>query len=109
MKLHRIHLHDGESLGILKGFNHVFTPATGDTLEPLCFVGENGTGKSRLLQCLAEIFYWLDARTRLFRPDPSASIGFRFELEYEVQVEGKPRRIVLRNSADKGKLEVLEL
>lgn len=100
MKLHRIKLLDGEALGILQNFEHEFAYMADDVLEPFCFVGQNGTGKSRLLQCLAEIFYWLDTRTRLFRPDADAQIGFRFELDYEVTLKSKKRRILVSNVKD---------
>lgn len=96
-------------LGILDGFEHVFAPQTDDGVDPLCFVGENGSGKSRLLQCLAEIFCWLDARTRLFRRDREAEIGFRFELEYEIYSVNGPRRIFARNSEDIKRPEIVEL
>lgn len=108
MKIHRIHLLDGDMLGILQEFEHTFAPQTDDGVEPFCFVGENGTGKSRLLQCLAEIFCWLDTRSRLFRPDRDAHIGFRFEIEYEIHAEQGSRRIVIRNSKDIRRPEVVE-
>jgi ABC-type polar amino acid transport system ATPase subunit len=63
MKLRYIHLKSGETLGILGGFEHRFSPSSDSSIEPLCLVGPNGTGKSRLLQCLAEIFFDLDYRT----------------------------------------------
>ena len=109
MKLHRIRLLDGEMLGILQEFEHVFAPQADDGIEPYCFVGENGTGKSRLLQCLAEIFCWLDTRTRLFRPDRDAEIGFRFEIEYEIHAANRPRRIIIRNTADRKRPQVVAI
>lgn len=109
MKLHRIRLLDGEMLGILQGFEHIFAPQADAGIEPICFVGENGTGKSRLLQCLAEIFCWLDTRTRTFRADREAQIGFRFELEYEIHAAAGPRRIIVRNDKDIKRPEVIEL
>lgn len=103
MNIRRIRLLDGEPLGILTGFEHVFGPQSDQHLEPSCFVGANGTGKSRLLQCLAEIFYWLDSRTRLFKPEPESSVGFRFELEYEIQLDDAPSRVFVRNTNDKNR------
>jgi restriction system-associated AAA family ATPase len=109
MKIHRIKLLDGEALGILQGFEHVFAPQMVEGIEPYCFVGENGRGKSRLMQCLGEIFCWLDTRTRLFRPARDADIGFGFELEYEVQGDKGARRILIKNSEDRRRPHVVEI
>jgi restriction system-associated AAA family ATPase len=109
MKLHRIRLLDGQMLGILQEFEQVFAPQTDDGVEPYCFVGENGTGKSRLLQCIAEIFCWIDTRTRLFRPNRNAEIGFRFELEYEIHANKGPRRVLIRNSDNIKRPQVVEI
>jgi restriction system-associated AAA family ATPase len=109
MKLHRIKLLDGEALGILQGFEHTFAPVGDDAIEPLCFIGQNGSGKSRLLRCLAEIFYWVDSRTRLFRPEAGNPIGFRFELEYEIRVGTKGRYIRIKNTADQKRPDVSEV
>lgn len=109
MKLIRISLLEGKPLGILEGFEHIFAPQTSETVEPFCFVGANGTGKSRLLQCLAEIFFWLDSRTRLFSPEPQATLGFRFELEYEMQIDNSPRHVLIRHVEDKNRAGVFEI
>ncbi len=109
MKLLRLHLLDGDLLGILQGFEREFAPQAGGATEPLCFVGENGTGKSRLLQCIAEIFCWVDARTRIFRNEPKAEIGFRFEITYEMFFATGPRRIVIRNMDDRQHCHVATL
>jgi restriction system-associated AAA family ATPase len=109
MRLHRIKLLDGDVLGILQGFEHSFALVGKQALEPLCFIGQNGSGKSRLLRCLAEIFYWLDSRTRHFRPDATSTIGFRFELEYDIHSRGKTRCIRINNTKDKKRPEICEL
>ncbi len=109
MKLRSIKLLDGDALGILQGFEHSFAPVSDESIEPLCFIGQNGSGKSRLLRCLAEIFYWIDSRTRLFRPETSNTIGFRFELEYEIKDAESARCIRIRNVSDQKKPEIFEV
>src|SRR5437773_2377213 len=94
MKLLRIQLKEGESLGILKGFTHEFGAPPSETIEPLCLVGQNGTGKSRLLQCLAEIFYDVDYRLRHDGVgDKDYAVTFTYMLEYELKVDGERVRV----------------
>ncbi len=34
-------------------------PKAGQPLEKVCFIGQNGTGKTRLLELIGELFYWV--------------------------------------------------
>ncbi|MDA2274047.1 hypothetical protein CBR59_17020 [Bacillus thuringiensis] len=67
-------------------------------INPICFVGLNGSGKSNILEVIAEVFYYLESyckssgnRLKRFRT------SFGFEIEYEL-----PRLYVMsaRNSWD---------
>jgi energy-coupling factor transporter ATP-binding protein EcfA2 len=63
MRLLRLHLPNGFR-GLPPGFEvrfHAETTASPQSLDPLCLVGLNGSGKSNLLQVLAEIFRTLEA------------------------------------------------
>src|SRR5882757_1697589 len=99
MNLTHIHLKEGESLGILSNFSHQFTERTRVGIEPLCLVGQNGIGKSRLLQCLAEIFYDLDYRCRNGRADKEYPVAFTYELEYELTVASQRLRVSVSKSS----------
>ncbi|QDK79686.1 restriction system-associated AAA family ATPase [Spirosoma sp. KCTC 42546] len=64
MKLLRLHLLS-PFRGLPSGFNVTFyAPTTGgllaNGLEPICLVGLNGSGKSNLLEVIAELFYYLE-------------------------------------------------
>jgi len=55
-------------------------------LEPICLVGLNGSGKSNILEVLAEIFYYLETYHKVDKAD-SAKLKlykntFGFEIEY---------------------------
>jgi len=98
MKLVRFKLISGPNLGILQGFDYAFYPSTLDstTTGPQCWVGDNGSGKSQLLQRLAEAFYCLDQYLEEGRRETGKD-AFEFELEYLIEVDGKPAHVILRN------------
>ncbi len=67
MRLLSLHLHTAFR-GLPAGFQLDFRPGAAPTyeqLEPICFVGLNGSGKSNVLQVLAEIFAYLETRSVL--------------------------------------------
>ncbi|MBK8654708.1 MAG: hypothetical protein IPN20_12560 [Haliscomenobacter sp.] len=56
-------------------------------LEPICLVGLNGSGKSNLLELIAEIFYYLD----IYAHQTENSLenfknGFGFEITYALDI-----------------------
>jgi len=54
-------------------------------IEPICFVGLNGSGKSNVLEALCEIFYYLETYHLADRKSKSFSsfkTKFGFEIEY---------------------------
>lgn len=68
-------------------------------LEPLCFVGLNGSGKSKLLEIIAKIFFFLDAnrqsKTKTIRV-PDANFTFEYLLQPNrkyntIRIEGVAR------------------
>lgn len=60
--------------------------SNGERIEPICFVGLNGSGKSNILEALSEAFFYLEAyseerskyQLRKFKT------GFGFDLEIEI-------------------------
>jgi restriction system-associated AAA family ATPase len=56
-------------------------------LEPICFVGLNGSGKSNLLEAITEIFHYLETYVLLKgRPRSKFSTPFAFEIRYKLDV-----------------------
>ncbi|QXP63235.1 restriction system-associated AAA family ATPase [Polaribacter sp. HaHaR_3_91] len=72
-------------------------------LNPICLVGINGSGKSKLLECIAEVFEYLTGRYTDFLKDPgTTTIQFRIDYIFKLskgdsyvrfvqnQTKGKP-------------------
>lgn len=80
MKLVSLHYRDPNNSLQAYEFNFDNERHESNILEPLCFVGLNGSGKSKLLEILANIFFELD---RLWRntnkTKPVVAANFRFE------------------------------
>jgi restriction system-associated AAA family ATPase len=71
--------------GLPAGYEVIFNPTSenGHMLEPICFVGLNGSGKSNVLEVIAEIFYYLETYHKAQKKDlHKFKKGFGFEIEY---------------------------
>ena len=71
-------------------FNFANGREIGRKFEPLCFVGLNGSGKSKLIELIAEIFFTLDAN-REFANSSNAQKNCKanFELCYQLRPNRK--------------------
>ncbi|HAT41056.1 MAG TPA: hypothetical protein DCS87_04930 [Rheinheimera sp.] len=71
-----------------------------NVLEPLCFVGLNGSGKSKLLEILAKIFFEMDRLWRnTNRKKPTVTANFRFE--YQLLPSSKYKEVVIEGRVGK--------
>lgn len=70
--------------GLPAGYEVCFeVSANTNILEPICFVGLNGSGKSNVLEAISEIFYYLETYHKADRKSlPSYKTDFGFEIEY---------------------------
>jgi len=74
--------------GLPAGFEIDLTrPPKSDPVEPICLVGLNGSGKSNIMQALAQTFYYLSC---INHPEasnyPAFTQDLRFILRYELLV-----------------------
>lgn len=71
-------------------FNFANGREIGRKFEPLCFVGLNGSGKSKLIELIAEIFFTLDANRELANSNNNQkSCKANFELCYQLRPNRK--------------------
>ncbi len=80
-----------EFRGLKKGFEVVFDDTKeydSHVLEPICFVGLNGSGKSNILEVISEIFYYLEnySKSKASNVEKFATL-FGFEIEYILSSE----------------------
>ena len=88
MKLLRVKISAAETCGgLLDGFDLQFRSAAVDYLnfEPLCLVGANGTGKSQLMQVLAEMFQPTIHACNTKEERSETNPNLQFELEYLIR------------------------
>ena len=107
MKLLRLQILEADTCGgLLNGLNVPFRGGEIDTaaFSPLCLIGPNGTGKSQVLQILAEIF---QAIFHEYIPDEEKGIpngNIFFELEYLIALpDGSPVQLKVYRRRARGR------
>ena len=66
-----------------------------DGIDPLCFVGLNGSGKSNIIEALSEIFCFLDLVCLDYGETPkwAAQSPFTFRLDYSLKINKKGHKV----------------
>jgi hypothetical protein len=66
------------------------TDLSKDKIEPLCFVGLNGSGKSNLMEVICEIFYYLETYVLAeSKPKSKFRTDFGFEISYTLDISSQ--------------------
>lgn len=83
MKLVRFKYNHTKSSHPLNGFDEEFRHEDflEDGFHPICLVGINGSGKSKLLECIAEVFEYLTGLYKDFVPIPE-NTNLHFQIDY---------------------------
>jgi restriction system-associated AAA family ATPase len=111
MKLERIRIIEAPKRPLLNGLELFFYEPYPLKKEifPHCLIGVNGSGKSQLLELIAEIFLYLDAIYRKTNRKIVIDSPALFELEYEISVTRKPFQIQVEQKTLRGKAPLLSV
>lgn len=108
MKIHRLLVKKIAHRPLLNGLEMFFYSSTG-TNQPNCFIGVNGSGKSQVLETLAEIFYYLD---RVYGSPANKSIAIApllFEIDYSVKIDSKYYLVEIKQHVEKAKAPQIKI
>ncbi|MBW2940512.1 restriction system-associated AAA family ATPase [Zhongshania aquimaris] len=112
MKLVSLKIIDADTCGgLLNGLSIPFREGQTDVnnFSPLCLIGPNGTGKSQVLQIIAEIFQAVFAKYLSEEEKGKPNDNIQFEIEYILGAEaGSEKRVrIYRRAVAKKKLEIV--
>jgi restriction system-associated AAA family ATPase len=104
MNIERLSIEKIEHRPLLNGLEMFFNHDKNGSIEPNCFIGVNGSGKSQVLETLAELFYYLD---KLYGNPSNKTIisntPLLFELDYSITIKNKEYLIQIKQHQPKGK------
>ena len=103
MKIKHIRIINAEHRPLMNGLDLTFGEEDKSFVNSNCLIGINGSGKSQLLESIAEIFLYLD---KLYRHENRAIVinaPLLFELEYSIVIEGKNYIVEFKQKSSKGK------
>lgn len=84
MKLRRLTVYDIDYKPLMKGIDLFFDKQNNVSINTTCFIGINGSGKSQVLEIIAEIFLFLENVYRKENKFKSPFSPFAFRIEYEI-------------------------
>lgn len=106
MKLLKLHIIDADTCGgLLNGVKISFRKGNVETssFSPLCLIGPNGTGKSQVLQIIAEIFQAVFSRYLPDEEQGTPNNQIQFELEYVLASSDSKDKLVKLSRRKVGK------
>lgn len=103
MKLRSLIVYDIDYKPLMKGLDIFFPKSTDNFIHANCFIGINGSGKSQVLELIAEIFLFLDRAFRFENKPKNVSSPFAFKIEYELILEKSEYLVIIECSKIKTK------
>jgi restriction system-associated AAA family ATPase len=108
VKIHRLLIKKIDHRPLLNGLEMFFYPSE-IANQPNCFIGVNGSGKSQVLETLAEIFYYLDRIYGNPANKTMASTPLLFEIDYSIKIVSKDYLVEIKQLVDKGKAPEIKI
>lgn len=95
MRIRRLTIQDIDYKPLMKGLDMFFPSSEEDYIHANCLVGVNGSGKSQVLELIAEIFLFLDRIYRTQNSKESETSLFGFKIEYELLLRKELHLVVI--------------
>lgn len=112
MKIKRLIINEIVHRPLLNGLKIDFSELSNNGLNVNCFIGVNGSGKSQLVETIADIFLWVDLfyRTENINTQYKSSIiPFQFEINYSIVINGNGFSIKIFNEKSTVKIPKPEI
>lgn len=102
MKISHIKINEISHRPLMKGVDLHFEDQDDEFIRANCLIGVNGSGKSQLLETIAEIFLYVDS---LYRKTNRviAVAPMLFEIRYDITKGGKKYKVEIIQAVKKGK------
>lgn len=103
MRIERLYIEKIEHRPLLNGLELLFYHDKNGSIEPNCFIGVNGSGKSQVLETIAELFYYLDKLYgNPFNKKIVSNAPLLFELDYNLTIKNKEYLVQIKQHQSKG-------
>lgn len=87
MNIRKLTIYDIDYKPLMKGLDMFFPKSDEKYIHANCLIGNNGSGKSQVLELIAEIFLFLDSIYRAENQKSKLTSPFGFRIEYEIIVD----------------------
>ena len=95
MKIRKLRIHDIDYKPLMKNLDFFFPKSEDEFIHANCLIGNNGSGKSQILELVAEIFLFLDTLFRTQNRKEKETSPFGFRIEYEMFIDNIKHLIIV--------------
>src|SRR5438309_2307714 len=107
MKILHLKINEIEHRPLMKGMDLYFDEQRPDFINANCFIGINGSGKSQLLETIAEIFLYVDNFYRKTNRNIVPIAPMLFEIKYLLTINNEIFKVEIVQQIKKNKAPVI--